>query len=984
MRTHWAGLLGLLLLASAARAQVSDSAEVLHIKADRAFTWTEQSTNVVQLEGGIAIDLDQTHMAARRAVVWITPVPRSIAHLQRLEVVLMDDVVITDPSSTQSGRWYYVEASIRGTPRLTARSRMGVNQSVSELYKEASAHRPVLLVPGEPPSRRVLGEAAPGAAATQPAKTFRPTTTVEIQAGTFQTEKTPEGRIAAVFPGKIAILSRNQRGDYIELLADRAVVFTPYVSLTETTPGERLQKIEQAVVGAYVEGDVRIYRTPGDQTQPEQRVTASRAYYDFTTDRAVMTDVIMHTSDPKSNVPMIVRARMVRQLSEHEYTAEHGLITTSSFAKPSLSIGARTTYIRQTNIDDPITGTQTQFVARNATFDVYGVPVFWSPYLAGEISERGTFRRIEVTNQREFGFGVITEWGLFESLHRLPPKGTDASYQLDYFSKRGPAGGLNAKYVGGVGNEATLEPWSYSGDFRSYLVYDTGEDDLGRRRVNVQPESEVRGRLYWRHQQILPNDWQVQITGGYISDPTFLEQWFNREFRTSQPVQSSIYAKHQSGSEAYSLLIAGQPNDFATVSDAYQEQAEVQRLPELSYRRVGDSLFGDRATFFSANTISALSFRDSEYSLADLGFRPVPGGPGNFSPGLPSYGTTGTPDDTTYRGDFRQELDFPFTFYRFRMVPYVVGRHTEYSESVAGSTAERAYVAAGLRVTTAFWKVDDTVQSDLFDLHRLRHVIEPELNLYTSAQSKDRDKLLNYDEPIDAITDISAVQVALNQRWQTKRGGPGQWRSVDVFTWNVQGNFFFNQPPDSELNPKDFRGLYFWSMPETSIPRNSVNTQIEWQLSDTVRILSDVYYNLDEATLSAASIGASIRHDTRVSYYLGLRHVGIDVLQPVTQNGQTNLFQFDSEDLVIGVLDYQLTSKYRMMIAEWYDAAQTRNNTTMLSLIRHFDRFYMSISFRVDELQSGSAVYFNIWPEGMMPGTTYGTLGGRGPGSLIP
>src|SRR5258705_9687676 len=108
-------------------------------------------------------------------------------------------------------------------------------------------------------------------------------------------------------------------------------------------------------------------------------------------------------------------------------------------------------------------------------------------------------------------------------------------------------------------------------------------------------------------------------------------------------------------------------------------------------------------------------------------------------------------------------------------------------------------------MTTAFWKVDDTVQSQLFDLQRLRHVIEPVVNFYAGAQSQDREDIFIYDEPIDAVAGITVAQIGINQRWQTKRGGPGRWRSVDVFALNTEANFFINQPPDRELDPDDFR-----------------------------------------------------------------------------------------------------------------------------------------------------------------------------------
>ena len=101
-----------------------------------------------------------------------------------------------------------------------------------------------------------------------------------------------------------------------------------------------------------------------------------------------------------------------------------------------------------------------------------------------------------------------------------------------------------------------------------------------------------------------------------------------------------------------------------------------------------------------------------------------------LSPGIPSIGQTGVEEDWNYRMDLRQEVDWPFSMGQFRVVPYVVGRYTGYTETVDGSADDRLFGAVGMRMTTAFWRTDDTVESELFDLHRLRHVIEPELNLY--------------------------------------------------------------------------------------------------------------------------------------------------------------------------------------------------------------------------------------------------------------
>src|SRR6185369_15430833 len=125
-----------------------------------------------------------------------------------------------------------------------------------------------------------------------------------------------------------------------------------------------------------------------------------------------------------------------------------------------------------------------------------------------------------------------------------------------------------------------------------------------------------------------------------------------------------------------------------------------------------------------------------------------------------------------------------------------------------------------------------------------------------------------YDEPIDAVAGITVAQIAINQRWQTKRGGPGRWRSVDFFTLNVEANFFMNKPPDDQLAPAAFRGLYFTSMPEASLPRNGINSDATWRVSDTTAVLADAQYSMDDAKLTTGSIGLAANRD-RVSYFLG-------------------------------------------------------------------------------------------------------------------
>jgi hypothetical protein len=524
------------------------------------------------------------------------------------------------------------------------------------------------------------------------------------------------------------------------------------------------------------------------------------------------------------------------------------------------------------------------------------------------------------------------------------PRDVDAVARLEYHTDRGPAAGVSARYQGGFVTDITREPWNFEGDVRSYFVYDHGFDDISRPIADPDPEgSELRGRVLWEHQHFFPYDLQVQIRGGYVSDQRFLEQWFRREFYNGPPHDLSAYFKRQRESEAFTFLVQLQPNDLVTTADLLQEQFEVERLPEIGYRRIGDSLRDDRLTWHSENTLAGMRFQHTRATLAEQGFFPP-----DISPGIPSLGQTGTIDDITARGDSRQELTRPIDLGRFKAVPYVVGRYTGYTESPDDGAKQRLYGAVGARINTAFWKTNDQVQSDLLDLHRLRHVIEPELHLFASGTTDDRNTLFLYDERVDAIHDVQAVQLALRQRWQTYRGGPGRWRSVDFFTLNLEGNFFANQPEQEELNPYGFRGLFFPSAPETSIPRNSINANAMWRLSDSTVVVSDAQWNADRERLATASIGIIAQRGDRMTYYIGNRYI---------EDLDSNITTF--------AFDYQLTPKYTVLFSQSYDFGVEENVESFAAILRKFDTFTVMVKAYHNEVTEQSGIGFNIVPRGV-------------------
>lgn len=305
-----------------------------------------------------------------------------------------------------------------------------------------------------------------------------------------------------------------------------------------------------------------------------------------------------------------------------------------------------------------------------------------------------------------------------------------------------------------------------------------------------------------------------------------------------------------------------------------------------------------------------------------------------------------------FRADTRQEVDWPISIGQFRIVPFVMGEATTYSDSPGGDGQNRLYGGAGLRLTTSFWRVYDSVDSELFDIHRIRHVIQPEINLFSSATTLDESKVYDFDPDVDAINDITGGQFALHQHWETMRGGPGRWQSVDILDFNVEADLYTHQPPADVLNPVSFRGLYFPSEPQTSVPRQAINSDLTWHIADDTAFISDVQWNLDQRETAIAEAGLAISRGSRLSYYIGDAYV---------QALDSQILSFNA--------NYNLTSKYQLGINEALDFGRSRATVTSLSITRRFDIFSFQISVYHDGIANTNGITVNFFPSGQ-PGFT--------------
>lgn len=939
--------------AAPACAQTVSYSEKLLIHAQRASSWSTGGANIVQLEGPVSIAMDNVKCSADQAVVWLTPSPQGLLGEQQAEIVLIGHARLEaqDDHLTRTAGSLLVTSVVRGVIEMTAPTKLSEDLSQSPLYLQAQAVRlsgnsptpdisgsnpvsaPAITTTSIPPSPAPGGTSAAGV--VQPVSgagsiiMFHAPLTQEIEGenGTHMLE----------LSGGVTVTQQAADGDFLSLQARDVVLFADRPTTTAPTTGPSDISNLFKPTAAYLEGDVRMDYVPALAKDPEQRLTADRVYFDFQTQRAILTDAVFHAIDPTSQVPVTVRAQVMQRLARAEFVAKGVQFTTSKFAVPTYSIGASYAYIHQEPQDKQYFNIQ----SKDDTLQVFGVPVFWWPALGGTIDTKPfPLRQFSAGNSSRYGFAVTSDWGLFETLGEVPPKDMDIDYRVDYFSERGVGGGINGNYKGGFITD-TADPWDFQGDFKSYIMSDKGTDELGGLRTDVTPPTELRGRFLWEHEQYLPDNWQVQVRAGYVSDPTFLEEYYQPEFDTGLPYDAEFYVKRQQDTEVISLLVNTDTTDFITNADRQQEQFDVARLPEIQYQRIGDSFLDDQLTFFTNTSGAALKFDRSDFSLQEQGFYP------GLSPGLPSDGFTGTTGSIVYRGDTRNEVDWPIALGPIKVVPYVMGEVTAYSLTPEQDDQTRLYGGVGSRITTTFWGVDDDIDSDLFDLHRIRHVIQPEINLFTSGTTVDESRVFIFDPDVDAINDITAVQVALHQHWETMRGGPGHWQSVDFLDVDVEGDFYPHSLPQNLLTPVSFRGLFFPSEVQTSVPRQAINGDAVLHIGDDTALISDIQWNLDTRETAIAELGLAINRGSRLSYYVGDAYI---------QQLESQVISFNAT--------YNISSRYSVNLNQAFDFGAARAAVTYLTLTRRFDVFAFSVSVYHDDINKISGFNVNLIPAG--------------------
>ncbi|TXT29989.1 MAG: hypothetical protein FD138_2356, partial [Planctomycetota bacterium] len=973
-------VLGLLLraelIADNGLAEIVD--DPIAISADYATeAQSDDGQRVLILRGHCRLLQASTVMTARQMVVWQSTELGS----EKLVLYLEDDVRVEQVGQSDQQPNAFVQLSTRagGVMSQFRFSTKSLKVEEDALFQRAIARRRAaqrsaltqtqFVVPSPDPSVPPLRTPANRDGMRHIRVSPRGSTGYQIFSERSDSTVPPE-QVSILTGGVNLVIEGDDKYDIIDLSADRVVIWTEANESNQVNL-ETMQS-KDAKYQVYLEGNI-IAR------QGVSVMTADRAYYDAREERGLLFNVDLSYKPPELGGQKIrVHAEKMRQNSRNEFHASNAWTSASSFGKPGYRIQSSDIFVEpyysqplelprlgggfDSSRFDPETGApiyrETPYLtALNNAFIVdtpiaNDVPLGYVPFIAGPADTPNIpLKSIAINSDRVFGAQFRTTWDVFSLVGAEQPPGTSLNLDVNYFSKRGFNTGLNGKYVA---NDLFGLPGRAFGEGILNYIYDSGHDNLGSDRRNLNVPENNRGRLTWRHMQDLPDGFLLRGEFGYLGDRNYLEQFYEKEFDTGKDIETLAGLQQQLDNWQWSLLVRPQLFEF---------ENNPQWLPRGDFTALGEPLLGGWLSWSSHSMAgyAQLNQADPPNIAGDL-----------FSP-LPYYA-----DMNGGLAMTRHELSAPLDFGPFNLVPYVWGEAAGWSNSFSGDNIGRLVGSVGVRGSIQFSKYMPQVQSRVFDLNGLAHKMVfdvdwsltdanqtlgaggspndiPQWNEFDdNSQERFRQRLLmntfggtlppqfdprNFAVRTGAgssvtapwhelVDDLHVIRLGWRNRWQTKTGPFENQHVKDWMTLDLEASLFPNSNRD---NFGQTAGL--------------LSSRYAWSLGERTTFLANAYYDIFNGGMELWNVGLLNQRSKRGSLYAGIR--------------QVKGFGLDSR-IFTASASYTMSDKWIGTIGTAYDLAEGRNRGQSFTLTRVGADFLFHIGGNMDVSKNNAGLAISI------------------------
>jgi LPS-assembly protein len=602
--------------------------------------------------------------------------------------------------------------------------------------------------------------------------------------------------------------------------------------------------------------------------------------------------------------PYSITGQGLAGVSNKVQTATNAVIATADYQKPIFTIRARTITIAPKDYLE----------AHQATMYFGKVPVFYYPYYRRSLKQhpnnwefvpgyRGTFGPYLYSAYNWYGNGLL-----------------DGTLHLDERERRGLAGGPDFAMHFGTWGEAS---------FKYYYAHD---QDPQADSIPAPHLGENRQRSQFYYDAYPTSNVTARIVANYQSDPLVIRDFYINEYNKN--VEPASFGEVNRLWPNWILDGMAQPrlvNFFETV----------ERLPDVKLTGLRQQL-GNTPIYYESETSAGYyerAFSETNVPVPFTNYALLPNGLGYD---VTSGRTGGYPNYYAARADTFHQFTLPQNFFGWlNVAPRVGGRGTYYGDVDGPQTRTnqqgRGVFNTGVDISVKASRVFRDTESDLLDVHELRHIIEPELDYAYIPSASSHVPLFDYQAPslalqpidfpdynsIDSIQHENVLRLMLRNKLQTKRrDGIEDVVNWALYTdWNISrgtNHNFADLYSDIDLRPRSwitFNSSTRYDMADTrwrqAIERVFIQPATGWSLS------LGYYYLMNNDPEFQTFPGQSLPGHNLIDFSLYYR---------INENWAAHIAErFEAQN---GTMQEQIYSLYRDL-RSWTAALTLRINQTV-------------------------------------------------------